>query len=163
MIAHKKQINNHTITGKPHIEHIYPEGATKFNQWVEEKVWDGDDNLRWQKKLNNNGKMEHTDFYRNGKVRSKGELESHGTFQEDWEYFYPNGILMAKGKFEEFGKGEVRYYTGQRVPKDEWNYWDESGNKIAKVIFKHGEVVNYERFQNKEIPFFEIEEMINKD
>jgi hypothetical protein len=157
-----KNISFHFGTNQPHMEHVYPDNALKFNEWTSEKVWSESGNLRWEKKLNLNGKMEHVDYYENGKIRSRGKLESHGTFQEEWEYFYPNGLLMAKGKFEEFGKGKVRYYTGQRTPKDEWIYWDEFGNQIAKVIFKDGEVLKFEKYQNKEIPFPEIEQMIYK-
>lgn len=158
-----KTVSFHLGTNQPHIEHTYPKDAIMFYEWHTEKVWAENGHLRWEKYIGRNGKMKHIDYYENGMVRSKGEFESHGTFQEPWEYFYHNGSLMAKGKFEEFGKGEVRYYAGQRTPKGEWKYWDDSGNLIAIVTFRNGDIYRFEKYLNKKIPFPEIENMIYKN
>lgn len=149
-----KTISFHFGTSQPETEFVYAENALKFNEWIRIKEWSEDGILLREVRRNSNGK-EDIDYYEDGKVKSRGEFELNGTLIENWEYFYPNGNMKAKGNF--------RYEASQKVLKDEWKYWDESGNIIAKVFFKDGEISNYKKYQDKEIPFIEIEEMVNKE
>lgn len=158
----KKSTHYHMLTNTPHIEYLYPKGAIALDEWTEERIWDIEGKLQWRNRFIKSGRIEQTDFYADGKIKSINERRTRRALQESWKYFHPNGELMAKGTYEAFGKNVERYYTGGKIPKGEWNYWDEAGDLIAKIYFKDGEILRFDRYQSKAIPFPEIEEILNE-
>jgi antitoxin component YwqK of YwqJK toxin-antitoxin module len=150
----------HLRSNQPHWELFYPKHATKENEWIEERIWREDGTLRWIIKVDEDGTAQQKDFYPNGQVKSFGQFGINGTFIDLWEYYYENGRIMAKGEHEPLGKGEVRFYAGLRIPKGYWQYWDESGELIAQVTFKKGKPKKIKKYQNKTIPFPDVNEMI---
>lgn len=150
----------HIGSNQPHWEHLYPDQATKENQWNEERIWREDGTLRWITEVNEDGTTQHEDFYPNGQIEAYGKFGKNGTFAGIWKYFYQNGQLKGKGEFESFN---AQRYAGWRVPKGYWQYWDEQGQLIAEVTFKRGKPKKIKRHQNIDIPFPDVNEMMTKE
>jgi len=95
----------------------------------------------------------HIQYYDNGKVSIKGQLNSKGQREGIWEWFFENGniywrISYKKGKrdgIEEgfYSSGNIQIRTtfkeGKRDGIDEW-FWD-NGNITETRHWKDGELI----------------------
>lgn len=74
--------------------------------------------------------------YLNNILLSKGETDSLGRKQKEWEYYFPDGTLKAKGIYlndEENGEWEYLYANGKKEQKG--NY--AKGKAVGEWIWYH--------------------------
>lgn len=64
-------------------------------------------------------KEEGKEFYADGSLKGKGEIQADGKKEGKWKYFYGNGLMMSEGEYKD----------GYKVGK--WKYWNKNGKLIT--------------------------------
>jgi antitoxin component YwqK of YwqJK toxin-antitoxin module len=71
----------------------------------------------------------HIEYYSNGDVWIKGQLNSKGQREGLWEFFYLNGNIKWRTSYKEGKKDGIQ------------TFYDEQGNITGTRLWKNGEVI----------------------
>jgi antitoxin component YwqK of YwqJK toxin-antitoxin module len=77
----------------------------------------------------NNELTPHIEYYSNGDVWIKGQLNSKGQREGLWEFFYLNGNIKWRTSYKEGKKDGIQ------------TFYDEQGNITGTRLWKNGEVI----------------------
>jgi antitoxin component YwqK of YwqJK toxin-antitoxin module len=77
----------------------------------------------------NNKLTPHIEYYSNGDVWIKGQLNSKGQREGLWEFFYLNGNIKWRTSYKEGKKDGIQ------------TFYDEQGNITGTRLWKNGEVI----------------------
>ncbi|HRM47128.1 MAG TPA: toxin-antitoxin system YwqK family antitoxin [Flavobacterium sp.] len=93
-----------------------------------------------------------SDFYENGKIKTKAEW-SKGMLDGDAVFYYENEIIEAEGKFNKNDKvGLWKYYNQNGLIKTEENYVYKNKKSVKEGLFKYyypsGKLKNSNNYEN---------------
>jgi antitoxin component YwqK of YwqJK toxin-antitoxin module len=80
----------------------------------------------------------HIEYYDNGNICVKGQLNSVGQREGLWEFFYPNGNILCRIPFKE----------GKRDGIMEWFY--ENGNILGRTPYKDDKIDGTQKFYDEQ-------------
>ncbi len=128
---------------------FYPENAEDLSNCNHTVVLRGDGTYSWTQTIDELGFSTFTEYDEDGNIWFVMKMTNEELELTNVEVYYPTGEVWAKGEI-----------TTNRVENGLWTYWDENGNIIAKVNFDKGEIIDYQRFQNKEITPMYIDKLV---
>ena len=117
-----------------------------------------------RREYNENGEVEKSYIFKNGKIIAEGILTDSGKKQGLWKEYYENGSLKSEGNYKDDKKtGKWKYYykngqleeTGEYVdgkPEGEWLWYYPSGKLLRKMSYYQGladgEITEYDEDGN---------------
>jgi antitoxin component YwqK of YwqJK toxin-antitoxin module len=99
---------------------------------------------RW---YNDNGKVDSSVTYKDGRVLYEGIVDEKGQKQGPWKYFYPDGTLQAEGRYQNDKKvGRWKYYYRDGSLEQEGAYLLGQADGLWTWYFPDGDIRREEEY-----------------